>query len=80
MNSSTQAKSHIEYMESLKKLWLFSNFILDSNLEDRFVSYLLEIKEDELFENLPITASNLIKQYQITEDDIRLHLNEMIPV
>lgn len=81
--NSRAATSHNEYtnnLENLKKLWLFSNYILDKNLEDSFVSYLKQIREDIVFEDLLSTAANLIREYEITEDDIMHHLNQMIPV
>jgi outer membrane lipoprotein-sorting protein len=81
MNSSTQVKSHNEYLENLKKLWLFSNYIMDKNLEESFVSYLkVEVKNDEVFDNLTSTAASLIKEYEITADDIHAYLKQMIPV
>jgi hypothetical protein len=80
--NSREAISHNDYtnnLENLKKLWLFSNYILDKNLEDSFVSYLKQIREDVIFEDLTSTTASLIHEYEITENDIMQHLNQMIP-
>jgi predicted nucleotidyltransferase len=76
-----EMNSRLDYsnnLENLKRLWLFSSYILDNNLEESFISYLLEITEgDEVLGDLTSTAKLLIEEYQI---DVDVYLKQMIPI
>lgn len=77
MNSRTEGYPYTIPEENLRRLIIVSEFLLFRNLEEEFLIYLRELRNDSSFTDFEPTILDLIEEYDI---DVEAHLKAMIPV
>jgi hypothetical protein len=81
-NQTTEMVSHNPYinLELMKKVMVFSEFILTNDYGDQFVHFLKELQYDEQFKECTDTIAVLISEYEISETNIYQAMSQLIKV